>query len=61
MLLKLFFNKEKSKDYLTIMHNYAQLTKMISSGILRVTEMEEHTTKKKKKDKFILWLENALR
>lgn len=49
MLLKLFFNKEKSKDYLTIMHNYAQLTKMISSGILRVTEMEEHTTKKKKK------------
>lgn len=59
MLLKLFFNKEKSRNYLTIMHSYAQLTKMICLGILRVTEMEVHTTIKKK-DKFILWLENAL-
>lgn len=30
------------------MHNYAQLTKTISLGILRVTEMEERTTKRKK-------------
>lgn len=49
MLLKLVFNKEKSRNYLTIRHNYAQLTKMICLGILRETEIEEHTTIKKKR------------
>lgn len=36
MLLKFFFNKEKSKE---LFNKYDQMTKMICLGILRVAEM----------------------